>query len=359
LESLTLQATTNIGKILFVHSVPQLSSALSELWQENPLYTGTVCHSLVNAAHLLESESFQVITVDPFLDGYTPEELLAFLNEKAPDIPILLLVAADRLMDLALLPTNYSEHYVVKETANPLRLHQAIQSLLRAIKLQRRLKHLEKSASSETPEFEAFKHISGSIGKRLSIDAKTLHDMSRGFQQSFSQPLPTLDRDDSDLELVDTQVLLIELLDRRQAMADINDVRIIAEISDNMPPVRLNRKAFIETFGRMVALCLQLSSAGSSISFYARCDGRILTIRLVCEGPGIPDEDVISFFESTWAHEPKKRYFCRTALGLYLSKRLTQLTGATVECISSPTQGVTVELMLPVVTEDEENSLNP
>jgi signal transduction histidine kinase len=354
-----LRTATNIVKILFVHSVPQLSPPLSELWQENGLYTGTVCHSLVNAAHLLESESFQLIAADPFLDGYTPEELLAFLDEKAPDIPILLLVAADRLTDLAILPTSYSEHYVVKETVNPLRLHQAAQSLLRAIKLQRRLRDLEKSANSKMPEFEAFKSISGSVGNRLSIEAKSLHDASRTFQQSFSQPLPELDKDDSDLELVDTQILLKELLDRRQAMADINDVRIIAEISDNVPPVRLNRKAFIETFGRMVAQCLQLATPGSSISFYARCDGRTLTIRLVCEGPGIPDEDVTTFFESTWAHEPKKGYICRTALGLYMSKRLTQLTGATVECVSSPTQGVTVELMLPVVIADQENSLNP
>lgn len=354
-----MPAVTNIANILFVQSVAQLSPALSELWQENSLYTGTVCHSLVNAAHLLENKSFQVIAVDPFLDGYTPEELLAFLSEKAPEIPILLLVSADRLMDLAVLPTIYSEHYVVKETASPLLVSQAARSLLQAIKLQRRLKDLEKSASSETPEFEKFKYLSGTVGKRLSKEAKSLHDMTRGFQQSFSQPLPALDKHDRDLELIDTQILLKELLDRRQAMADINDVRIIAEISDNVPPVRLNRKAFVETFGRMVAQCLQLSSPGSSISFYARCDGRTLTIRLVCEGPGFPDEDVTAFFESTWAHEPKKRYICRTALGLYMSKRLTHLTGATVECISSPTQGVTVELTLPVVIEDEENSLNP
>jgi two-component system sensor histidine kinase KdpD len=131
--------------------------------------------------------------------------------------------------------------------------------------------------------------------------------------------------------------------------------RIIGELLEKMPIMSVKRKAFLGAVENLIMQALELAPQATTISLFGRYDGKVLFLRLITEGPGMPDEDVIEIFDRTWCTEPNRRYTARTALGLYTNKKLTSVIGATIECISSPMQGSTVEMTLPVVPVALEN----
>ncbi|WBA44150.1 sensor histidine kinase [Hymenobacter canadensis] len=116
-------------------------------------------------------------------------------------------------------------------------------------------------------------------------------------------------------------------------------------------PVRLDASLLRKILMNLLSNALKYSGQNSVVTVRAGCQPRELTVTVQDQGVGISREDQAHLFEQFF-RAPSVITEPGTGLGLYIITKYLELMGGTIDLQSTPGQGTTVTITLPLTTPD-------
>lgn len=144
---------------------------------------------------------------------------------------------------------------------------------------------------------------------------------------------------------------------RRQAQAKALDLRV--EVDDAVPAsIQTDRQRLGQILNNLVSNAIKFTERGSiSINIDMVPDGS-LAIAVADTGIGIPEDKLDQVFEAfVQAEGGTSRKYGGTGLGLSISRELAKLLGGAIKAESSPGEGSTFTLVIPVSLEKTEKTV--
>ena len=127
-----------------------------------------------------------------------------------------------------------------------------------------------------------------------------------------------------------------------------DDVRLNADIPRTLPRVRGDQDRLRQLLDNLISNALKYSHAGGAIDVDARADNGALRIRVRDAGPGIAPEHQTLIFEK-FGRAASRDSKPGTGLGLFIARSFAEAHGGSLEVESTPGEGATFTLTLPVV----------
>ncbi|WP_030487509.1 HAMP domain-containing sensor histidine kinase [Micromonospora chokoriensis] len=144
--------------------------------------------------------------------------------------------------------------------------------------------------------------------------------------------------------------LLAQVAEAHRGQADragvTIEVRTEADPQLDADPVRLR-----QAVGNLVANAVRHTPSGGHVTISANATDAEVIVSVTDTGSGISAEDLPQVFERFWrAEKSRSRQTGGSGLGLAIVRKLTEAHGGTVSATSTPTQGSTFTLHLPLPT---------
>jgi two-component system phosphate regulon sensor histidine kinase PhoR len=162
--------------------------------------------------------------------------------------------------------------------------------------------------------------------------------------------LARLDAGQETLDLVacDARLLIEGVVDDLESTAEERQQRVEVTISPDAAIVRADPAKLHDALRNLVANAITYSPERSTIRVEAMSiDGR-MTIAVLDEGPGIPEEDLTRVFERFYrVDKSRARDPGGTGLGLAIVKHLVELHGGRVHVENNPRVGARFTITLP------------
>jgi signal transduction histidine kinase len=147
------------------------------------------------------------------------------------------------------------------------------------------------------------------------------------------------------IEEVDISTFLREMAD---SFTPDERSRIRLEAAEKGTPVRMDPYRIDQVLRNLVANALKFSPPESPVTLSASAANGWLRFSVTDRGIGIPESELGRIFERFHQTEPALTREARGAgLGLYITKRLVEAMGGTIEASSRPGQGSTFTVALP------------
>jgi signal transduction histidine kinase len=184
---------------------------------------------------------------------------------------------------------------------------------------------------------DSFLALIGSETERLAALVSDVLDTSRIEAGTFSYRF-----DDVDLAaLVRDCVAGISLAQ--------DEVRVTADVHGELPRVRGDRDRLQQVLTNLIDNAVKFSPAGEEVTVRAFHEDSRVEIEVADRGPGIPPEQQRVIFEKFGrghgAGSPGKP---GTGLGLFIARSIAEAHGGSLEVQSTPAQGATFTLTLPI-----------
>jgi signal transduction histidine kinase len=126
-------------------------------------------------------------------------------------------------------------------------------------------------------------------------------------------------------------------------------VEMTLEVEKGLPPVHGVAGELSQIWGNLIDNALDAAPDGGSVAVTAKCDGRSVVVRIVDNGPGIPEQDLGRIFDPFFSTKPLGH---GTGLGLDIVRRLVRHNDGAIDVKSQ--QGRTeFRVTLPIVGEDQ------
>lgn len=123
------------------------------------------------------------------------------------------------------------------------------------------------------------------------------------------------------------------------------------DVQPGLPPINVEPARIRQILMNLLTNAHEYSPEGASIGISARADGAEVEIAVSDNGPGIPAEQLDRIFERfTRGDAGLTQRVGGTGLGLAISKSLVELHGGSIAAESTPGQGATFRLRLPIAT---------
>lgn len=124
------------------------------------------------------------------------------------------------------------------------------------------------------------------------------------------------------------------------------------EIQPGLPPINVEPDRIRQILVNLLTNAHEYSPEGASIGVAARAVGAEVEVSVSDDGPGIPSDQLERIFERfTRGDAGLTQRVGGTGLGLAISKSLVELHGGSIAAESTPGQGSTFRMRLPVATE--------
>jgi two-component system sensor histidine kinase BaeS len=146
------------------------------------------------------------------------------------------------------------------------------------------------------------------------------------------------------LEPVDLAVLVNSSLAAFQSAADAANVRLVADLPNDLPSVNADPARIRGVLGNLLSNAIRHTPAGGIITISARRSGDIVTMSVRDTGEGIPEDLRPRIFERfvKGAGSPG------SGLGLAIAKDVVTAHGGTIEALSEVGKGTEVRFTLPI-----------
>lgn len=148
-------------------------------------------------------------------------------------------------------------------------------------------------------------------------------------------------------EPVDMQALLIEIVEDAsfEAAESSRQVQLVS-----VPALMAgNRELLRRALENVVRNALHYTAAGTCVQVASGLENSTLVIRVLDQGPGVPDEMLSAIFQPFYrVAEARDRLSGGTGIGLAITARAVALHGGSVKAVNRPEAGLAVEIRLPV-----------
>jgi signal transduction histidine kinase len=125
-----------------------------------------------------------------------------------------------------------------------------------------------------------------------------------------------------------------------------DEVRVVADVSPALPPVRGDAERLRQVLHNLVDNAVKYSPSHGVVNVAAHAENGNVRVDVRDAGPGIPPDDQRLIFEKfgrSSAGETKPG----TGLGLFIARSIAEAHGGSLELESAPARGATFTLLLP------------
>ena len=142
---------------------------------------------------------------------------------------------------------------------------------------------------------------------------------------------------------IDTMLSLIE------AKAELKNISVRNNVSDNFPPIMANRDRLTQIFVNILDNAVKFTPNGGEISINASESESYTVVSIQDSGIGVPKDDISRLGERFYrVDKSRSRDLGGTGLGLSIVKHLMIAHGGRMEIESQPGKGTKVSLYFPV-----------
>jgi signal transduction histidine kinase len=145
-------------------------------------------------------------------------------------------------------------------------------------------------------------------------------------------------------EATDLMMLVRDTLAAFQTQAEAIGVALTVETAGDLPWLEIDPGRIRQVLSNLLANALRYTPAGGSIRVKLGMDAGRILLEVADTGPGIPAEDLPHIFERFY----KSTDSGGMGLGLAIAKHLVTAHKGTIIAESSPGQGTTIRISLPV-----------
>ncbi|MEM7681367.1 MAG: ATP-binding protein [Planctomycetota bacterium] len=133
------------------------------------------------------------------------------------------------------------------------------------------------------------------------------------------------------------------------AQAEAAQLELRLELPPKLPPVRGDRDKLGVAIHNLIGNAVKYTPAGGAVSIAVEHEGRMLRVAVSDTGIGISEADQAKLFQRFFRAEDKRvRDVQGTGLGLALAREVVRLHDGDIEVQSTPGQGATFTLEIPV-----------
>jgi signal transduction histidine kinase len=145
-------------------------------------------------------------------------------------------------------------------------------------------------------------------------------------------------------EVIDLSMLIRDVTASFLPQADSAGVTLTVEIADDIPWIEVDPGRLRQVLLNLLANALRYTPAGGHIRVKYNLESDRVLIEVQDTGSGIPAEDLPHIFERFY----KSTESGGTGLGLAIAKHLVTAHGGTIAAESSPGNGTTIRISLPI-----------
>ena len=239
--------------------------------------------------------------------------------------------------------------------------------------LERQLINTEKLASLGTLAAGVAHEINNPLGVILGFSDLLLRNTEQGTQQF--EDLKTIERQglhckqvvenllsfarlgDGNSKYSDLNHCLVEIIQVVKHTFEMNDVELVLDLAENIPPVRGDSRQLQQVFLNLTNNALAALSEGGTLTIRTFLERRTrkAVIQFQDNGIGIKEEDIDHIFEPFFTTKPEGK---GTGLGLFVSYGIITKYGGSIDCVShtrdnqKKKRGTTFTLKFPTKTRE-------
>jgi signal transduction histidine kinase len=154
------------------------------------------------------------------------------------------------------------------------------------------------------------------------------------------------------------------LLDRAAALfrhqAEQQKISLRVDAGDDLPQFWVDEARMMQVLGNLISNALRYTPSAGAVTLSARATDGHVEIRVQDTGEGIPDADLPFIFDR-FRRADKSRHTetGETGLGLAIVKALVESHGGSTYAASTPGQGTTISVVLPVSSPEQGGQIDP
>lgn len=132
--------------------------------------------------------------------------------------------------------------------------------------------------------------------------------------------------------------------------ADKKEIVINKDFPPGSAAVLANRKELQQVFINIISNAVKFSPQGGQIriAILKKAKKEYVLVTISDEGPGIAQEERKLIFNRYFRSKTVRKHMDGVGLGLYISRKIVDAVGGTIEVINNPTSGCTFTVELPV-----------
>lgn len=190
-----------------------------------------------------------------------------------------------------------------------------------------------------TPQQLEYSKLIHSSGRHLIEVVQMLLDMSRLEAGKFDLQTESFAPEG----LVDPSISMVDGLAREKR------VRVVVETATALPPIVADERALRQVLINLLSNAIKFSQEDSTVHLGLKRQGRFLNLSIADQGIGMSQEAIGRIGEPFFqANDGLNRRYEGTGLGLSIVKGLVDLHDGQLHVTSSPGEGTTVTVLLPI-----------
>ncbi|MEA4906497.1 MAG: ATP-binding protein [Anaerolineaceae bacterium] len=174
--------------------------------------------------------------------------------------------------------------------------------------------------------------------QRLVDDLRTLSQTDAGELPLYKQPLPP-------------KAMLEQAAARYQHQAQQHHINLRVTVPDDLPRIYVDEGRMVQVLGNLITNALRHTPSGGEIVLSGERQADQLVLSVSDTGEGIAPEDLTFIFDRFYRADKNRHDEGSSGLGLAIVRSLVEAHGGRVEAESSPGQGTSIRICLPVYVE--------
>lgn len=131
------------------------------------------------------------------------------------------------------------------------------------------------------------------------------------------------------------------------ALRERDRIRFVLNISD-LPLIEASRDRLTQVFSNLLENAVSFSPPGGTVAVTASHRAGLVEVRIVDEGPGIPEAHLSRIFDRFFSYRPNEsKKSDHTGLGLAIAKTITEGYGGTIRARNNVEGGAAFTVVLP------------
>jgi signal transduction histidine kinase len=158
--------------------------------------------------------------------------------------------------------------------------------------------------------------------------------------------------DAGELPLTPQQVSALDLLERtaaaHQALVKDRGIDLRVQVTEDLPALHVDPERIAQVLGNLVSNALRFTPEGGEILLGARPQQGAVQLLVQDSGEGIAPEDLPHIFKRFYQGDKARAGDGESGLGLAIAKSLVEMLGGEIAAESTPGEGATFIITLPV-----------
>lgn len=146
---------------------------------------------------------------------------------------------------------------------------------------------------------------------------------------------------------VSVEYLLNAAAERFRPMAERNNIALTLDVAANLPALQADERRLGQAVGNLIHNALKFTPAGGAVRVRAEAGSGAVRVEVTDTGEGILPDDLPRIFERFYMAD-RARSSRGAGLGLAIVKHVTRAHGGNVDVVSTPGEGATFTITLPV-----------